>query len=259
MRMREVRACKTGKEAGTGRRLGGLRRIGLVVLAAGASRRMGACKLVTPLASLAPTPGIASCDGPRGGETLLGRALATACAFAERTPAVVEVAAVTGAYREMVAPVVVAAGVCELHNAAWATGQASSVALAARHAWDGGLDALLVMVADQPFVGAAHLARLVDGYLASAHAPSSSPCVWRAFQPSTGRRGNPCLFARSCFPLLAELSGDEGARSLFRTHPDLPVCDVPFDDPLVFEDVDTPEEAAHVTAMLRGEGCLYAL
>ena len=68
-----------------------------------------------------------------------------------------------------------------------------------------------------------------------------------------GRQGNPCLFDRACFPLLEELDGDEGARSMLRAHPELGVRAVPVADASVLDDVDTPDELARVEeAILRG-------
>ncbi len=247
-------------------------RVCVAVLAAGVSRRMGACKMTLALPD---------------GTMLLGRALdaalgcaaraaglhaddgrATSRSIADATIASVEVVVVTGAHREVVSPIVARAGVCELHNPRWASGQASSVALAARYALGSGFDALLVTVADQPFVCASHLRELIERF-ADRHAGAArfdanartvmggadgsgpaAPVAWRTLQAGTGRRGNPCLFARPCLEALTLLTGDEGARSLFRAHPEMAVCDVAFDDPLLFEDVDTPDDAARVGSLL---------
>ena len=57
-----------------------------------------------------------------------------------------------------------------------------------------------------------------------------------------GKRRNPVLFSREVWPLLLrELTGDEGARSVLRRHPEV-VTEVPCDglgDPA---DVDTAED-----------------
>ena len=69
---------------------------------------------------------------------------------------------------------------------------------------------------------------------------------------SGGRRGNPCLFDARGFPLLETLTGDEGARALLRAHPALRVRPVRFEDADLFDDVDTPRDAARLEeAMLR--------
>lgn len=194
------------------------------VLAAGASTRMGTCKLTRPFA----------------GSTLLERALRAA-----RGCAAAETVVVTGAYRDAVARSAQELGAREAFNPSWECGQSTSVRTAARFAAARGYDLLLVMVADQPYVKAAHLDALLRAYATGgAHA-----CVTQGAQ----RRGNPCLFDRTCFRLLEELEGDEGARSMLRAHPELAVRAVPAADARVLDDVDTPDELARIEeAILRG-------
>ncbi|MBC5582731.1 nucleotidyltransferase family protein [Eggerthella sp. NSJ-70] len=194
------------------------------VLAAGASTRMGTCKLTRPFA----------------GSTLLERALRAA-----RGCAAAETVVVTGAHRDAVARSAQELGTREEFNPSWERGQSTSVRTAARFAAARGYDLLLVMVADQPYVEAAHLDALLRAYATGgAHA-----CVTQGAQ----RRGNPCLFDRTCFPLLEELEGDEGARSMLRAHPELAVHAVPAADARVLDDVDTPDELARIEeAILRG-------
>ena len=186
------------------------------VLAAGSSTRMGTCKLTRPFA----------------GSTLLG------CAAAETV-------VVTGAYRDAVARSAQAHGAREAFNPSWERGQSTSVRTAARFAAAHGYDLLLVMVADQPYVEASHLDTLLRAYAEGG----ACACVTRG----AGRQGNPCLFDRTCFPLLEGLDGDEGARSMLRAHPELGVRAVPVADARVLDDVDTPDELARVEeAILRG-------
>ena len=194
------------------------------VLAAGASTRMGTCKLTRPFA----------------GSTLLERALRAA-----RGCAAAETVVVTGAHRDAVARSVQELGAREAFNPSWERGQSTSVRTAARFAAARGYNLLLVMVADQPYVEAAHLDALLRAYATGgAHA-----CVTQGAQ----RCGNPCLFDRTCFPLLEELEGDEGARSMLRAHPELAVRAVPAADARVLDDVDTPDEHARIEeTILRG-------
>lgn len=194
------------------------------VLAAGASTRMGTCKLTRPFA----------------GSTLLERALRAA-----RGCAAAETVVVTGAYRDAVARSAQAHGAREAFNPSWERGQSTSVRTAARFAAAHGYDLLLVMVADQPYVEASHLDALLRAYAEGG----ACACVTRG----AGRQGNPCLFDRACFPLLEELDGDEGARSMLRAHPELGVRAVPVADASVLDDVDTPDELVRVEeAILRG-------
>lgn len=151
----------------------------------------------------------------------------------------------TGAYRDAVARSAQAHGAREAFNPSWERGQSTSVRTAARFAAAHGYDLLLVMVADQPYVEASHLDTLLRAYAEGG----ACACVTRG----AGRQGNPCLFDRTCFPLLEGLDGDEGARSMLRAHPELGVRAVPVADARVLDDVDTPDELARVEeAILRG-------
>lgn len=202
----------------------------VAVLAAGASRRFGAPKLLAPFA----------------GSTLLDRAVAAATGAAADCAAVV-----TGAYHLEMSEHL---GGCDgqsdvpcsmVYNRRWEAGQATSVHAAVRFARAQGASALLVMVADQPRVTAAHLNALLWEYdQGSAQAYLSD---------TDHGHGNPCIFDESLFDDLLALKGDEGARALFRARRDVAARHVHFDDPYLFEDVDTPADLRRLEeAMARG-------
>lgn len=205
----------------------------VAVLAGGASVRMGAPKLLVPFA----------------GSTLLDRALDAAAGCAADIAVVV-----TGAYHnEIVAHLkgrgredVAGQTPCRvLRNRQWETGQASSVHAAVRFARAQGATALLVMVADQPHVTAAHLNALLWEYdqgRAQAYLAANDQ-----------RHGNPAIFDRALFDDLLALEGDEGARALFRARRDIAARHVHFDEPHLFDDVDTPADLRRLEeAMGRG-------
>ena len=94
-------------------------------------------------------------------------------------------------------------------------------------------EAVLFLLGDQPGVRPA----LIDALLAR-YDDLRAPIVQGRFQ---GKPGNPVLIARSLFPKLAAIEGDEGARSVVAAHRgevsfvDLPEISVP-------QDVDTDED-----------------
>ena len=175
---------------------------------------------------------------PFGASTLLERAVATALGSG-----VGEVAVVTGAYARQMHPLLANLPVSILENAQWETGQASSVRAAAAWAREQGFSALLIVVADQPFVTEQHLCNL-----AGQLGPDADICI-TACGPRTG---NPALFSAACFPQMESLVGDEGARVLVRKGLR---CGTPrvrlveSADPDVFDDVD--DEDGYHCAMVK--------
>jgi len=180
-----------------------------LILAAGAARRMGRDKRALRV----------------GGRTLLGHALAAA-ADGGLAPLLL----VTGP--EGPPP---PAGIAWVVNPAPGRGLASSLA-AGLAALPAGLDAVMVLLADMPKVGGAHVARLRHG------TPPGRIGVPRF----GGRRGNPVVLPAALFPEVAALDGDVGARPLIERHPDL-VTWVEMPDDAVLVDLDTPEDLAALT------------
>lgn len=143
--------------------------------------------------------------------------------------------AVDAAVAADVGPVIVVTGAVEpelpdeaarLHNPDWAAGQRSSLRVAIAEAERRGADALVVGLADQPFVAAEAWRRV---------AASSSPIAVATYD---GRRRNPVRLARDVWELLPH-DGDVGARDLVRMRPDL-VEEVPC--PGSPADIDTLED-----------------
>jgi CTP:molybdopterin cytidylyltransferase MocA len=189
-----------------------------IVLAAGAGSRFGGGKL---LAKLGERPLI---------EVVLENL---------RDAPIDEIIVVVGEDAEKLREICARYDVRTLENEDWELGQSTSV-LAGLRACDEKARAAVVLLGDQPFVGAEAVERLVAAFAEGAKV---------AVATYGGRRRNPVLFSREVWPLLeAELTGDEGARSVLRRHPDL-VVEVPCDGVGDPTDVDTREDLRRLEEM----------
>lgn len=180
-----------------------------IILAAGASRRMGQPK---PLLLWRGEPFI--------------RRIARTALEAGLAPVVV----VTGAHAAGVQAAVADLPVEAVYNPNWESGQSSSV--------QAGLSRLppetaaaIFFLADQPHVPAALVRALVE-----QHAQSQAPLI---VPQIGGRRANPVLFDRQAFPDLMSLQGDAGGRLIFSRYP---TVHVPWPDENLLLDVDTPQD-----------------
>ena len=194
-----------------------------IVLAAGASSRMGQPKAALPL------------GGP--GETVLSRGVRAM--LAAGVPRVVVIAgAHPGAVRQALPTPDPRVAVVE--NPAWATGQLSSLlrGLAAVDAPD--LEAVLMTLADVPLVAPSTIRRLVDTWR-----ESRAPIV----RPARGEtHGHPVLFDRRLFAELRAADPAAGAKPVVRAHAG-EVVNVPVDDEGAFLDLDTPEDYERALAL----------
>jgi molybdenum cofactor cytidylyltransferase len=156
-------------------------RVGAVVLAAGASKRLGEPKQLVGL----------------GLETLLERAVRVACQ-AGSSPVVV----VLGASAELIRAGCKLQNVVVVTNERWAEGMGSSIQVGVEALGD--VEACIIMTCDMPAVTVTHLHSLMaaDEVTGSSYA---------------GRRGVPAYFPKHIFPTLLELTGDTGARDLLRS------------------------------------------
>ncbi|MEZ0395867.1 MAG: selenium cofactor biosynthesis protein YqeC [Anaerolineales bacterium] len=140
------------------------------------------------------------------------------------------VVVVSGAEAERIEAAVQDLPVKIVRNAAWQSGQSSSLraGLAALPETAG---AAIFLLADQPQVPPTLLRALVE-----AHRRGLPPIL----APQVGgQRANPVLFDRLTFPALQELRGDVGGRALFSR---FPLAYLPWHDESLLVDVDSPSD-----------------
>jgi len=185
---------------------------GAVVLAAGASTRMGRPKQLLPV----------------GGRTLIRRTVDTVLASAAWP-----VAVVLGAHAASIRPEFARLPVLAVDNPEWAEGLASSIRAGMRvlESFSLSLDAAVLVLADQPHLSADAIHRLAEAHLRTGQSIVAAHYA--------GHAGPPALFARRHFAELLALSGPEGARPLFaRRAGDLAAVPLPE----LATDLDTPAD-----------------
>ena len=186
-----------------------------VVLAAGASRRMGRPKQLLPLS----------------GTTLLGTALAAA-----RGARLDELVLVLGADAERIGAAVDTRGVRVVVAADHAEGMGASLRTGVA-ALGPEIERVAILLGDQPRVGAA----LVDAVL-DRHRRSGLPA---AAVSSGGLLQPPVVADRRLWPQLLAARGDSGLRALLRTVPRM-VATLSVEDAAL--DVDTPDDYRRLLA-----------
>lgn len=194
-----------------------------IVLAAGASRRMGMAKAGLLLA----------------GRTFLAHALT-----ALDEGGVDALVVVAGAAPESLTAALPDAsrGAAVVQNPKPERGQLSSLKVALEHVCGTWPDAEFAVVSliDHPAVRPATVAAL----LAAARQPAAPAIVLPAHG---GRRGHPVVFARTIWPELLSTADELGARAVVRADPArVRVLDV--DDPGILLDVDTPDDLRRLIA-----------
>jgi CTP:molybdopterin cytidylyltransferase MocA len=188
-------------------------RVAAVLLAAGASRRLGRPKQLVRLA---------------------GRSLVRRAAEAALGAGCAPLFAVVGAHADEVLRELEPLAAVPVRNAGWQEGIASSIraGVAAAEAAAPGCDGALLLLVDQPRVDAELLRRL----LARFGAGRGALPVASAYG---GGRGVPAVFPRASFAALAALRGDRGAKALLEA-PGAEVLEVPFPDGEL--DLDEPAD-----------------
>jgi len=199
---------------------------GAIVLAAGASTRMGEPKQLLRL----------------DGRTLLRRTVDAVLA-SPAWPVVV----VLGAHLEAIRPEVARLPVLVVENGAWNEGLASSIRAGARvlASFSLSLDAAVLVLCDQPNLSPDAITRL-----AKVSVDHGKTIVAARYGDHSGP---PVLFSRRHFQELTELRGPGGARPLLDRHADQVIA---IDLPELGADLDTPEDYASFQRKLETESSI---
>lgn len=189
-----------------------MRYTGIVILAAGASRRLGTPKQLVRFQQ----------------QSLLQRILQTAQHTSAR-PIVV----VLGAYASTILPDMQDSAVTVVINPDWESGMGSSIQTGVRELTriDEHVSDLLILLCDQPFITPALLEDLIN-----THYRQNKGITACAYAATTG---TPVIFHKRYFSRLLALNGQEGAKKIIIQHPE-DLATVPFPDGII--DIDTPND-----------------
>jgi len=191
-------------------------------LAAGTSSRMGEPKQLLRL----------------GARTVLGQTLENV-----RGACVEQIVLVLGFAAEVIARQAEVEGVTLVINEQFPEGMGSSLRTGIA-TLNPGINAALVVLADQPFVRPATLNQLIDQYIES-NAQIVIP-IYRGF------RGNPVLLGRSVFAEVMAVTGDVGCRAIFGSHT-AGIVKVPVDDVGILFDIDSKSDFERLQRFASGE------
>ncbi len=185
---------------------------GIIILAAGESRRMGQPKQLLEI----------------DGENLLSRVIRLAKSSDFDT-----VSVVLGAHIELILPQIDTADIEVFLNPDWESGMSSTVACGLKYSLRvfPQLESVLILLVDQPFI----TVELINQFLAAYQA--DHPLLVAARYADV--YGVPALFDKALFPKLLDRKGPAGARSLIKSY-EQELFAIDFPEGKI--DLDTPED-----------------
>lgn len=187
--------------------------IAIVVLAAGASKRMGSPKQLLKW----------------GDGTLIGNAIETVSKLASN-----ELIVVLGAHYELIKNVIQTSPVTILNNENWEKGLGSTIAFAVEYLQNSksNVDGVLITLCDQPLITADFLNLFISKF-------QSGKNQILATSYGNDKQGVPVLFDKVYFNDLEKLNSDEGAKEILKKYRSSVETLTP---PMDNKDLDTSEE-----------------
>ena len=167
--------------------------IAVLILAAGAARRMNQAKMLLPV----------------GHSTILQSIINQS-----KTIHPDAICVVTGFYQAEIMEKILDDQLLFVYNERWQEGMSASIKKGLSHvvSLHPELKAVLILVADQPYITGALLQEMI-----ALQSRSNKGIIAARYR---GINGTPVLFTQNHFSNLAKLSGDKGARSILLQHPD---------------------------------------
>ena len=194
-------------------------KIGIIILAAGASKRFGAAKQLAEF----------------NGNTLIKKAVQTAIAV---DPA--EICIVLGANFEIIKKEIEDFPVKIIYNPNWPEGMSSSLKTGLKYFIAKNFSAALVMLCDQPLVKSAHLNELIEKF-----AETGKPLIVSKYQDA---EGVPAIFSGEIFSQLLKIEGDKGARTVIEENSELAEF---VEIPEAGADIDTKKDLRKISGSWR--------
>jgi molybdenum cofactor cytidylyltransferase len=193
-----------------------------VILAAGASSRMGTDKALLPWPQVRPETRTAN-------STFLSSAIVSLLPFSEL------VIVVVGNNETSLAPVVYSNGASLVRNPAPDNGQFSSLQVGLQEVLNRGRDAAMVTLVDRPPANANTLQALCAAFM------SRPEGTWAVVPENDGKHGHPFLIAREMMEGFLRAPSTSTAREIEHQNQQH-ISYVAVDDPAVTLNVDTPQD-----------------
>ncbi|MFC5603368.1 NTP transferase domain-containing protein [Sporosarcina koreensis] len=122
-------------------------------------------------------------------------------------------------------------------------GQSASLRCGIEYAAESGASAIVVLLADQPFL----TIRMIDEMVSRLKLHPDSKYIATSYN---GTMKPPILFTRELFPTLLTIRGDQGARNLLRGVLSDEGKQLPCEDARLVFDVDNPDDYASLLSLL---------